>query len=604
MNKLIARSVRCCLAASAALLCVPPAHAQQAAPVMAPAAAGSLEEVIVTARRREESLQDVPIAVSAFSAEELRMLQAEDLAGLQGTVPNMNLVQGRGSANSANVYIRGVGQPDALQTFDPGVGIYLDDVFVARIQGALFNLYDVQRVEVLRGPQGTLYGKNTIGGAIRLISKKPPEEFSGVTELGYGNYDYFTAKAYLGGPVTDTFGASIAGVYATRDGITEDPDTGRDYNDIDTLAGRVILAWDPTEDLNINLAADYTRSRNALNLGRPEAALVQANSRSRSFYGRHGAATGPNDSVEVQGRDVLHRQRRTGDGQLGHGSHGRLAAERRVAAEVHHGVSQPPARQLRRHRRQRLRARRRVRRRRPGPDFAGVPVPLSRTSASKRSSVSTTSAKTSPPTRRPGQTTSCTYNTAPITFRAPSPTSSTRTATRPSARRRGGSTTGCPVPSDCATRTRARTTSGRRRRSMVRHCRFNSTFPYKDDHSWTAWTPTFALDYKLTDDSLLYASASEGFKSGGFNGRANSVAETGAYDPEYVWTYELGTKNTLSDGRLRLNFDVFYSDYTDFQARVSEADDPRAGPDIQFQGPERRRNGHLRRGTRGDLDPD
>ena len=94
--------------------------------------------------------------------------------------------------------------------------------------------------------------------------------------------------------------------------------------------------------------------------------------------------------------------------------------------------------------------------------------------------------------------------------------------------------------------------------------------------SWTAWTPTFALDYKLTDDTLLYASATEGFKSGGFNGRANTPGETGSYDPEYVWTYEIGAKNTLADGRLRLNADVFYSDYTDFQARVSEVIDPDA----------------------------
>ena len=226
MSKLITRSVRCGLAAAAAMLSMPAAQAQQAPPVMAPAAAGSLEEVLVTARRREESMQDVPIAVSAFSAEELRMLQAEDLAGLQGSVPNLNLVQGRGSANSANIYIRGIGQPDALQTFDPGVGVYLDDVFIARIQGALFNLYDVQRVEVLRGPQGTLYGKNTIAGAIKLISKKPPEELAGQAELGYGDYDYFSAKGYLGGPITDTFGASVAGVYVTRNGINVDPTTG------------------------------------------------------------------------------------------------------------------------------------------------------------------------------------------------------------------------------------------------------------------------------------------------------------------------------------------------------------------------------------------
>jgi iron complex outermembrane receptor protein len=109
------------------------------------------------------------------------------------------------------------------------------------------------------------------------------------------------------------------------------------------------------------------------------------------------------------------------------------------------------------------------------------------------------------------------------------------------------------------------------------------TFEYTDDDSWTAWTPSVSVDYKVTDDSLLYASAGRGFKSGGFNGRANTPGETGAYDPEYVWTYEIGSKNTLADGTVRLNGAVFYSDYTDFQARVSEVVNPDAPvPNFSF----------------------
>ena len=135
--------------------------------------ATELDAVQVTARRRSESIQDVPVAVSAFGEEALKDLQASNIDGLQGAVPNMNIVQGRGSSNSVNVFIRGIGQPDALQTFDPGVGMYVDDVYYSRINGALFSLFDVQQVEVLRGPQGTLYGKNSTGGAIKINTKNP-----------------------------------------------------------------------------------------------------------------------------------------------------------------------------------------------------------------------------------------------------------------------------------------------------------------------------------------------------------------------------------------------------------------------------------------------
>jgi iron complex outermembrane receptor protein len=574
MNKLIARSVRCGLAAAAAVMSVAPASAQQAPPVMAPAAAGSLEEVLVTARRREESMQEVPIAVSVFSAEELRMLQAEDLAGLQGTVPNMNLVQGRGSANSANIYIRGIGQPDALQTFDPGVGVYLDDVFVARIQGALFNLYDVQRVEVLRGPQGTLYGKNTIAGAIRLISKKPPEELAGQAELSYGDYNLFSAKGYLGGRVTDSFGASIAGVYVTRDGVTEDPATGREYNDIDTAGGRVILEWDPTENLNVNLAADYTRSRNALNLGRPEAALIQVNLApgvppkvlqpaptkpydfkvATSFTGNEGQQMdnwGTALTVGWELSDAWLLKSITAYRSLEPDNYVDIDASIYELGDVFVGVNQDQTSQEFQllYTSDRLEAV-------FGLYYFGEDITSDQTAWADSFLA---------------------YGPLPISF--------TRTVADDlntdsyaafaqgtwKFNDRFSGTLGLRYTDE--SKDYFRTTStffGAPFQAL------NSTFEYKDDNSWTAWTPSFALDYKLTDETLLYASAAEGFKSGGFNGRANTPGETGSYDPEYVWTYEIGAKNTLSGGRLRLNVDAFYSDYTDFQARVSEVINPDA----------------------------
>src|SRR5690606_26587622 len=156
-------------------LAAPAMYAQEAEADQAPSArsATELDTVTVTARRRTESIMDVPVAVSAFGEEQLKDLQASDVSGLQVAVPNLNIVQGRGSANSTNVFIRGIGQPDALQSFDPGVGMYVDDVYYSRINGSMFSLFDVQQIEVLRGPQGTLYGKNSTGGAIKVTTRNP-----------------------------------------------------------------------------------------------------------------------------------------------------------------------------------------------------------------------------------------------------------------------------------------------------------------------------------------------------------------------------------------------------------------------------------------------
>src|SRR3546814_3235267 len=121
------------------------------------------------------------------------------------------MVQGRGSANSVNVVIRGIGQPDALQTFDPGVGMYVDDVYYSRINGAMFSLFDIQQVEVLRGPQGTLYGKNSTGGAIKLTTKNPFDNQGGSVELTVGDYGRTEGRFYLSGNLSDTVAASIAG---------------------------------------------------------------------------------------------------------------------------------------------------------------------------------------------------------------------------------------------------------------------------------------------------------------------------------------------------------------------------------------------------------
>jgi iron complex outermembrane receptor protein len=132
----------------------------------------TVEELVVTARRREETLKDVPVAVSAFSAETLERQGANDITTLSQTTPNITVQTARGSNSTLISYIRGIGQQDPLWGYEPGVGLYVDDVYIYRPQGAVLDVFDVSRIEVLRGPQGTLYGRNTIGGAIKYVTNR------------------------------------------------------------------------------------------------------------------------------------------------------------------------------------------------------------------------------------------------------------------------------------------------------------------------------------------------------------------------------------------------------------------------------------------------
>ena len=236
-----------------------------------------LEEVIVTATRREQAMQEVPMAISAFTGEALEKLQADNLDSIQGAVPNLNLVQGRGYNSSVNIYIRGVGQPDALQSFDPAVGVYLDDVYMSRIQGSLFKLYDIERIEVLRGPQGTLYGKNTPGGAIRLITRTPGDEFEAQFGVLGGAFDRWQVKGYASGPLADNFSLGVSVLHDENDGYVTDPLTSKRYNDEDTTVVRMKANWDASENVNVVFSADYSKEDVGLTLGRSESLLYTVN---------------------------------------------------------------------------------------------------------------------------------------------------------------------------------------------------------------------------------------------------------------------------------------------------------------------------------------
>ena len=568
--------------AIACVLAAPLAHAQDAtaaqdAPATTEAAtpdaqAKALDQITVTARRRKESIEKVPVAVSAFSEEKLKDLQATDISGLQGAVPNLNIVQGRGSSNSVNVFIRGIGQPDALQTFDPGVGMYVDDVYYSRINGALFSLFDVGQVEVLRGPQGTLYGKNSTGGAIKLTTKNPFDDQGGAVELTAGDYGRAEGRFYVSDQFSDTVAGSLAGGWITNDGYVRDPATGHHYNDEDTKAIRGKLAFRPSDTFSATFSLDYTHQDNALTLGRPTAPLIAtdlvfgplvllpAPSGEYNYESQTSFAPGKGQTLTHKGAslnmewqlapawtlksisayrkldthsfiDIDASQYQLGDVLVALDQHQwsqefqlQYSGERTQAIFGAYALDE----QVPSH--QEAYANDFIR-------FLGQPVDFLRTIDDDL-----------------GTRSYAAFAQASFTL-APTWTLST----------------GLRYTRESKDYTRSTSTSWGAPLSVL-----DSTFAFDTDASWSAWTPSLSLQKAFSDSAMGYVSVNRGFKSGGFNGRANSPGEVSTFDPEFVWTYEMGLKLQSADRRLRANIAAFHSDYSDFQARVSEIVDPNA----------------------------
>ncbi len=272
MFSAICRRLPAVLLATVAAL--PPAAvraADAAATVAAGASTGTLGEIVVTARRRRENLQDVPLAVTAIGAGELRLRDVTSLGDLNSFVPNIAISSARATSSTINVYIRGVGQSDPLWGFEPGVGIYIDDVYMARPQAALLDVYDVDRIEVLRGPQGTLYGKNTIAGAIKYVTRDIAGPASLTASVAGGNYGERNLKLAASAPIVDHHvyaGFAVADLHhdgyghvVAQAGTSPSPynHPGQDVSNYDVLAARanLTLLWGRSSKLK--LAADTTQ---------------------------------------------------------------------------------------------------------------------------------------------------------------------------------------------------------------------------------------------------------------------------------------------------------------------------------------------------------
>lgn len=224
---------------------------------------GGLEEIVVTAQKRSENMQDVPISVSAVTADALANLQATSLQSLQGSVPNVQINEFANAPNTAVYNIRGIGTADADPYVGNTVSIVVDGVPQYFSMGALLDLFDVERVEILRGPQGTLFGANTTGGVVNVITAQPTGRFGGKMEVTYGNYDRFDLKAALDFPIVDgVLAGKVAYIHSERDGFVTNAFDGSDMGSRNLDAVRGYLMLTPTDNFKGTLVAEYAAARN------------------------------------------------------------------------------------------------------------------------------------------------------------------------------------------------------------------------------------------------------------------------------------------------------------------------------------------------------
>ncbi|WP_421837272.1 TonB-dependent receptor [Novosphingobium sp.] len=281
-----ARRVARLLGITAAVVSVPAFAQQTAAPQAAEESAANnaaSQEIVVTAQFRAQKLQDTPLAITAVNAAVLEARGQTDISQIAAQAPNVTLrAQPQSGGIGLIAFIRGIGQTDFNYALEPGVGIYVDDVYIPTLSSSLLDLMDLERVEVLRGPQGTLAGRNSIGGAIKLFSKKPNGEGGGYLQATYGAYNRIDVRGVADFKITDHLSARLSGATKNTDGYVKLLDYGLSHpnsnvpantnsgNGIErgTLggrsfsAGRLALRWEASPDIEVNIAGDYTRERN------------------------------------------------------------------------------------------------------------------------------------------------------------------------------------------------------------------------------------------------------------------------------------------------------------------------------------------------------
>ena len=550
MNKFVKSAL---LTGAAISALTAPAFAAQAQEVQEQPSATQVEEVIVTARRREESLREVPVAVTALSSERLELTGATDVTVLQQQTPNATVQVARGSNSTLISFIRGVGQQDPLWGFEPGVGLYLDDVYVARPQGAVLDIFDIERIEVLSGPQGTLYGRNTIGGAIKYVTSRLDPEPELMLRGAVGSYGQVDLIASGSAPLGDTFRVGGAIASYNRDGFGENLTTGADHYDKDVLAGRLSAEWAPTADLFFRVAYDRVEDNSNARHGHREVAGAAPGSDVLPSVYDTRAGLGDDNYVETEGLSLTAEW--TISDMLTFKS---ITARREGATDTvidFDGTPSPtldiPAYYADDQFTQEFQLLFN------GARWQGV-AGVYYLDGHAEGAFDTIVGNLGVSIGNGGFVDTESYAVfADFNFDL---TDRLRVAV--GARYTEDEKTGFVNRATYLGVGQTPLTGGPAATPLVQNTLYTNT------RSFDQFTPRVSVSYDLTDDLTGYAAFSQGFKSGGFDMRGDALATPDTvegYDPETVDSYELGLKGYAFDRRLTFSSALFYSDYQDQQ---------------------------------------
>lgn len=527
-----------------------------------------LQEIVVTAEKREASLQETPIAISAFDSQSLENLGVANLGDITNQVPNFQMTPFPNSRSALVLFIRGVGNNESQTTQDPAVGVYYDGVYVARSVGLAADTADLERIEVLRGPQGVLYGRNTTGGAVNLISAKPTGELGFKQVLGMGDNAYWHGQTQVNLPETAGFSVKLSYDHSEKDGWRKNLGvSGDDFEQYEKNGGRVAVRWQPADKVTVDYSYDVSK------ISGPQGyyQILEVTPIARPYFLLQGFPAGYVDNLLLPALKASANPHRTGVGietrpvknsdtdvsghsltaswELDDLTLKSITAYRDLHENIYQNYSANYSTILQAPLQEFLNVDAMVGHNQFSQEFQAIGNAMDNRlkyvgglyyfSENGNDSEFDTAGAFTVENRYTHS-----HNTAVAAY---------------------GQLTWTPQILD----DRMDVTLGLRHTEDTREAeKYSAVYflaPHKLKKTYHDDSPALTVSYRWTDDLSTYAKATAGYKAGGFNTRSTEKGFQNPFKPEHVTSYELGVKSTWLDNRVRANADVFVNDWKDMQ---------------------------------------